>query len=261
MIVQEDFLKKIREFGLNSYEAKLWTALLSRGISTAGELSDIANVPRSRSYDVFESLEKKGFIMVKVGKPIKYIAVPPEEVLERVKKRIAAEAEEKERTMDNLKDSSVLQELTTLHEQGIEKVDPFDLTGSIKGRTNLHNHLDSKIKSAKESVLLVTTADGIKRKASSLKRALKKAKENGVSIKIVASGIEESAKEVQDLKKFAQVKLVPNLDARFCLVDNDDLTFMLASDQDVHPSYDTAVWVKTGYFSKALEDMFSKAWK
>ena len=86
MIVQTDFLNRLRDFGLNSYESKLWVALLSRGISTAGELSDIANVPRSRSYDVLESLEKKGFIVIKIGKPIKYIAVPPEEVLERVKK-------------------------------------------------------------------------------------------------------------------------------------------------------------------------------
>lgn len=79
MIVQEDFLKKLRgSFDLNEYEVKIWTALLSRGLATAGELSDISNVPRSRSYDVLESLEKKGFVMMKLGKPIKYIAVAPD---------------------------------------------------------------------------------------------------------------------------------------------------------------------------------------
>ena len=63
MIVKEEFLSKLRRyFGLNLYEVKIWTALLSRGVSTAGELSDIANVPRSRSYDILESLEKKGFV-------------------------------------------------------------------------------------------------------------------------------------------------------------------------------------------------------
>ena len=46
MIVQQELIKKIKDFGLNSYEAKIWTALLSRGISTAGELSDISNVPK-----------------------------------------------------------------------------------------------------------------------------------------------------------------------------------------------------------------------
>ena len=64
MIVKDEFLGKLRRFfNLNLYEVKIWTALLSRGVSTAGELSDIANVPRSRSYDVLESLEKKGFVI------------------------------------------------------------------------------------------------------------------------------------------------------------------------------------------------------
>ncbi len=107
MIVQKDFLNKLRDFGLNSYESKLWAALLSRGISTAGELSDIANVPRSRSYDVLESLEKKGFIMMKIGKPIKYIAVSPTEVLERVKKRIKDDSEKQVNILNSIKSASV----------------------------------------------------------------------------------------------------------------------------------------------------------
>src|SRR3989338_8394310 len=105
MIVQKGFLTKLKDFGLNSYESKLWTALLSRGISTAGELSDIANVPRSRSYDVLESLEKKGFIVMKLGKPIKYIAVPPEEVLERVKKKVKEDTDKQINIIESLKNS------------------------------------------------------------------------------------------------------------------------------------------------------------
>ncbi len=63
MIVKEEFLSKLRQlFNLNLYEVKIWTALLSRGISTAGELSEIGDVPRSRTYDVLESLEKKGSV-------------------------------------------------------------------------------------------------------------------------------------------------------------------------------------------------------
>ncbi|HLC73609.1 MAG TPA: helix-turn-helix domain-containing protein, partial [Candidatus Nanoarchaeia archaeon] len=89
MIVKESFLQKLRQaFNLNIYEVKIWTALLSRGISTAGELSDISEVPRSRSYDVLETLEKKGFVIMKLGKPIKYIAVKPEDIVSRIKKDV-----------------------------------------------------------------------------------------------------------------------------------------------------------------------------
>ncbi len=39
MIMKEDVLADLRRyFDLNLYEVRLWAALLSRGVSTAGEL-------------------------------------------------------------------------------------------------------------------------------------------------------------------------------------------------------------------------------
>ena len=143
MIVKEEFLSKLRRyFSLNLYEVKIWTALLSRGVSTAGELSDIADVPRSRSYDVLESLEKKGFVVMKLGKPIKYLAVPPQEVLERVKKNVKEDAKNRIGRLEELKETEVIGELNALHSQGVELVDPADLSGSLRGRHNLYNHLE-----------------------------------------------------------------------------------------------------------------------
>ena len=131
-------VKQLKNFGLNSYEVKIWTALLSRGVSTAGELSDIANVPRSRSYDVLESLEKKGFVIMKLGKPIKYIAVPPKEVVERVKKNIQEYARDEVKKLTDLKNTEIIEELSTLHTQGVELIEPADLSGSLRGRHNLY---------------------------------------------------------------------------------------------------------------------------
>ncbi|MFH1324276.1 MAG: helix-turn-helix domain-containing protein, partial [Nanoarchaeota archaeon] len=94
MAVKQELLSELKEdFKLNIYEVKIWTVLLSRGIATAGELADLSGVPRSRCYDVLESLEKKGFIIMKIGKPIKYIAVQPEEVVDRVKKEITEDTQ------------------------------------------------------------------------------------------------------------------------------------------------------------------------
>lgn len=252
MIVQEQFLKKIKDFGLNSYEAKIWTALLSRGVSTAGELSDIAGVPRSRSYDVLESLEKKGFIIMKIGKPIKYIAIPPEEVMERVKKRITSEAHEKSKVLEQIKTSNVLKELNLLHTQGIEMINPTDLTGIIKGRNQIYNHLITMIKNAKKSVVLMTTEEGLIRKHKQLGKTLKKANEKGISIKLLAPLTNKSKEEVKELKKFTNVQNIKGYNGRFCIVDNKELTFMLLDDAKVHPNYDLAVWVNTPFFASTL---------
>ncbi len=256
MIVQKDFLNKLKDFGLNSYEAKLWTALLSRGVATAGELSDIANVPRSRSYDVLESLERKGFVIMKLGKPIKYIAVPPAEVLERVKKSIKDDADKQADIIESLKKSEVLGELNTLHKQGIELVEPSDLTGAVKGRGNLYSHLAAGIKNAEKTVCLMTTESGLARKTEALKNAFQKAKERGVRIKVLVPSKAQS----KVLAAFAQIKNVDALPARFCVVDGKQVTFMVLDDAEAHPNYDFGVWVNAANFAKSFENMFNLIW-
>ena len=260
MIVQKDFLNKLKDFGLNSYEAKLWTALLSRGVATAGELSDIANVPRSRSYDVLESLERKGFVVMKLGKPIKYIAVPPAEVLERVKKNISEEAEKQGQLIESLKTSEVLSDLNTLHTQGVDLVEPADLTGAVKGRVNLYNHLGAMIKGAEKTVSIMTTEQGVIRKLESLKGVLSKAKERGVRIRIAGPMNKAAAAAAKTLSQYAQVKHVDQAKARFCVVDGKSATFMVMDDASIHPSYDFGIWVNTEFFAKAFENVFDTLW-
>ena len=260
MIVKEEFLSKLRRyFSLNLYEVKIWTALLSRGVSTAGELSDIANVPRSRSYDVLESLEKKGFAITKLGKPIKYIAVPPEEVIERVKKNMKEDADEKVKRLEEMKGTSVLDELKTLHTQGIDLVEPTDLSGSLKGRHNLYNHLELTIRNAEESVSIMTTGQGFLRKVEGLKSTFEKLKKRGVKIRIAAPITKESANALKELQDLAEVRQ-SNTDSRFCIVDSKEIIFMILNDKDVHPTYDTGIWVNTPFFASSMEGMFDLAW-
>ncbi len=259
MIVQKEFLNKLKDLGLNIYESKLWTALLSRGISTAGELSDIANVPRSRSYDVLESLEKKGFIIMKIGKPIKYIAVQPTEVLERVKKKIERDSQTQINILNSIKENNVLNELNLLHEKGFELVDPSELSGSLKGRNNLYNHLETMIKNAKESVVIMTTSQGLIRKMEQLKTSFEGAKRRGVKIRIASHLTKETIKAVKSLSKFAEIKNT-DVRSRFCVIDGSQVTFMLSDDEKVHPTYDTAIWVNTKLFASTLENFFDSVW-
>ena len=261
MIVKEEFLSKLRRyFSLNLYEVKIWAALLSRGVSTAGELSDIANVPRSRSYDVLESLEKKGFVIMKLGKPIKYIAVPPSEVLERVKKNMKIEADERVKRLEDLKNTEILGELNTLHTQGVELVEPADLSGSLRGRHNLYNHLELTIRNAEETVTLMTTSQGLMRKVEGLKPTLEQVKKRGVKIRIAAPLTKETRNAVKEIQDIADVRHT-NSKARFCIVDGKEIIFMVLDDSEVHPTYDVGIWVNTPFFAKALEELFDLAWK
>ncbi|MFA4953093.1 MAG: helix-turn-helix domain-containing protein [Candidatus Pacearchaeota archaeon] len=262
MIVKDEFLSRLRKiFDLNLYEVKVWTALLSRGSSTAGELSNISDVPRSRTYDILESLEKKGFIVMKLGKPIKFIALKPEEVVERVKKNLVKEAQEKTVRLDTLKSDEVLDELNTLFTQGVKFVEPSDLSGSMRGRQNIYNHMDMLIRDAEKTITIITTAEGLNRKLEALMPSLEKCKKRGVRIKIAAPIDKNNIKVARDLKSVAEVRNMEKMKARFLIIDSTQIMFMLLDDEKFHPNYDIGVWINTEFFARALEELFELAWR
>ncbi|MBT4174282.1 TrmB family transcriptional regulator [archaeon] len=261
MIVNEQFLKKLRSiFDLNIYEVKIWTALLSRGVASAGELADISNVPRSRSYDVLESLEKKGFIVMKLGKPIKYLAVKPEEILKRVKKKIETEAKDQITALNDVKETSVFEEIDLLFNQGIDKLEPSDLSGVLKGRKNVYEHLKTIISNAEKTVFIQTTEKTLLSKLDTLKNVLKKAKARGVKVKIVAP-VKELSFLSKEIRELAEFRSCDETKARFMIVDGQELMFMLADDQEVHEAYDLGIWVNTPYFAQSLTQLFEMNWK
>ncbi len=264
MILDNEFLNNLRRsFNLNLYEVKLWAALLSRGVSTAGELSDIAEVPRSRTYDVLESLEKKGFVMVKPEKPIKYMAIAPKEVIDRIQKRSREKTEKYIKHLDDVRTSDILSELDTLYKEGIEPMQPTDFSGTLRGRYNLYDHISLLIKEAEKTVTIVTTQTGFLRKIKSFLPELKKARERNVKIRIAApiKGNAEAEDLAGKIKEIAEIRHFEQCKARFVIVDGEQVLFMLVDDETTHQNYDMGIWVNTPFYANAMETMFDVVWK
>ncbi|MBN4049258.1 hypothetical protein JYT91_01440, partial [archaeon AH-315-M20] len=158
------------------------------------------------------------------------------------------------------KKTEVVNELNTLHSQGIELVEPADLSGSLKGRHNLYNHLELTIRNAENSVDIMTTSQGLMRKIEGFKPTFAKLKKRGVKIRIAAPLTKETMGAVKDISGVSEVR---NSDtkARFVIVDGKEIVFMIMDDNEVHPTYDVGIWVNSPFFSSALVDLFSNAWK
>jgi sugar-specific transcriptional regulator TrmB len=262
MIVKKEFLSKLKDFGLNSYEAKIWCALLSRGVSTAGELSDIAAVPRSRSYDVLESLERKGFIITKLGKPFKYLAVSPSEVVERVKKNVKEEAEKSVKALDEIKNTELLDELNLLHTQGVDTFDPTEKTGYIKSRDNIYAHIEKMVNNAHSNIVIACSANELLNKYKYMGDALKQANKRDVKIKMLVSGpMEPVSSKLPELKELAEIKSASSGKNRFIIVDDKESLMLLQDEEKIHPLYDTAIWINSEFMVSSLCAMFDHTWK
>ena len=198
---------------------------------------------------------------MKLGKPIKFVALKPEEVVERVKKNLIKIAQERTKRLETLKDDDVLKELSDIFNQGIKFVEPTDLSGSLRGRQNLNNHIDMMVRGAEKTITIMTTRDGLNRKFESLMMSFDKCRKRGVKIRIAAPIDESNIKIARELKKVAEVKNADKVKARFVIIDSNQLMFMLLDDEKFHPNYDLGVWVNTDFFAQALEQLFDLAWK
>lgn len=260
MIVSETFLKKLRSaFNLNIYEVKIWTALLSRGTASASELADIGNVPRSRAYDVLESLEKKGFIIVRLGKPINYIGIKPEEIFEREKKKFLEKAKTQAKNLEDIKQTDLFKDLQLLYNQGIQHIGPVNISGSVKGRNNIYDHISLLINDSKKNVNIVTSGEGLERKYNLLKEEIKKANKRGVSVRVIAPVSTINKDILAELSKYATIKNC-NMKARFVTSDDKQAVFMVNDDKEIHESYDSGIWISSKFFVDTLNGLFNNVW-
>ena len=63
----KEIVQTLEKFGLSSYEAKAYLAILSEYPLTGYKLSKISGVPRSRIYETIEKLAAKGLVLTQDG--------------------------------------------------------------------------------------------------------------------------------------------------------------------------------------------------
>jgi sugar-specific transcriptional regulator TrmB len=229
MIVKQEIISKIRDyFDLNIYETKAWLALLSKGIASAGNIATLSGVPRSRTYDVLESLEKKGFAIVKMGKPVKYLGVKPRMVLEKLKNNVKKHAEDKIKDLSNIRDTSEFLKLQEIYDQGIEPVKKEDILSALKGRANISNYLKEILQEAKREVMICMNAEELMNKSKLFTETFDILKKRDIRIKLALTGDERLIKLLED-KLAVKIKRF-NIESKFFIIDKQQVLFFLSKD-------------------------------
>ena len=258
MIIKPELVSQIKEyFHLNIYETKVWLALLAKGVASAGEIAEISRVPRSRTYDVLESLEKQGFAIMKLGKPVKYIAVKPKVVVEKLKSNAMKDADEKIKSLLKLRDTHEYSELEDLYNGGILPVRHEDISGAIKGKLTIYNHLKELLESAKKEVIVCTSVSEVQSKSRFFSSLFDRLKKERINIRIALSGNEKEIKKINTKFKIKAKQI--DIDAKFFIIDNEQILFMIS--KGGLPDEELAIWLNTPFFTSALSFLFDQAVK
>lgn len=255
MLVKTELINKIKDyFYLNVYETKVWLALLGKGSASAGEIAEISGVPRSRTYDVLESLEKKGFALVKIGKPVKYLGVKPKMILEKLKNNVRTEAEERVSSLAGIKDTDEFAQLEELYTGGINPIKREDISAALKGKSNISNYLREIIQEAKKEVIICTNVEDFNSKLKLFQQTLDILKKSNIKVKIALSGDADSIKKTEKALG-AKIKTI-SIESKFFIIDREQILFYLSKSNDKEA---IAIWLNTDFFAQAFAGLFEKA--
>lgn len=258
MIIKQELVKKIRDyFDLNIYETKVWLALLGKGVASAGEIAELSGVPRSRTYDVLESLEKQGFAISKLGKPAKYIAVKPSVILEKMKTNTMKDAEEKVSVLSKLRTTSEYSELENLYSTGIQPVRHEEISGAIKGKATIYSHIKEILENAKREVIICTSTRDFSEKLRLFTTLINRLQKANINVKIALAGLDADIKKLSNKTKVKIKKI--DINTKFFIVDQEQVLFML-SDGTIADE-ELAIWLNTEFFTSALTYLFNQVWE
>ena len=247
MIAHNMFFHHLKSFGLNNYESKIWVTLLSKGSASASDLSELSGVPRSRTYDVLESLEKKGFVITKIGKPVQYLAIGPERAIERVKSNIKKESEERLDFIDKITDDNLFSQLNEIYDNGISTVDQKNICGIVIGRKAVYQKIDEVITNSDKTLVFSTTSNGLIRKHKAFGTGLKRAATKGVTIDFFIYGAIPSI-----FSKEKHITLHPSLhQGRFVLSEKEVIIFF-EKESEVESHNDKALWITSPFLAQTF---------
>ena len=106
----DENISALKGIGLTMYEAQAYVTLTSLISTTATEVAEKSDIPRSKIYDVLKKLAEKNFIEIEDGRPQTYNVKSPVEVLNREKEKINSEIDD------------TISRLTNIYENGISQV-------------------------------------------------------------------------------------------------------------------------------------------
>lgn len=158
-----DIIESLKEIGLNTYEAKVYVALLKKYPATGYEIAKLADIPQSRAYDTLKALETAKIVSGSGEKPQTFIPVKPKELTKRFRRKIEANIDFLEKKLPDVKS------------------DYNEPVHSISGAYEIREKLIEIIKSAKNDIYIEVWSNDFKY----IEQHLFDAYHRGLDIKIV----------------------------------------------------------------------------
>ena len=243
MSISDQAKRILRELGLTEYETRAYLSLLEKGATTASKVSEHANVPYSKIYETLNSLERKGWVETKRGRPSRYYPRSPSEALSAVRLRLEDSVKSWEQT--------ILNELQPLYEKREirEKPDIWILRGEFNTLAKLQEML-GKVKSR----LMIAAPTPTKALMEAVVPMLIRLQGSGVEILLMTSK-DVGKRDLERIADVAEVRVRDHMFGGGVIVDGKEALLVLGEKKPT-----LVIWSDHVGLVRFAKDYFQYLW-
>ena len=179
---------------------RVYLAACRAGPQTASELARLSAVSRVEAYRLIKQLSADGLLHSTGGRPMRFAAVPPDELLDRWIRHASERVRRLEQ--DRGKILTDWEDVRTEFDDG----DPRKFA-VLEGRETIHRFLVKRLGTAEHKILLTASGSSLPRVIDAgTDRALREAKERGVKVRIVTEVFPQNLVDAKHLAAFAELR-------------------------------------------------------
>jgi sugar-specific transcriptional regulator TrmB len=242
-------LKKLEDFGLTEYQARVYLALLEFEVATASQIPSASKVPRTKIYGIMRQLHDKGLVQIIPETPLKYRAVPFDKYLGKHIRNMREKAEELEGNV-----ASLASEFTFTHREP-EKQGKFEV---LYGRRNVRDKLMAIYTAAQKEILSIGTSNSPARIINTTLWAIEDKKKEGITMRYAFPVTKLNKEKVERIAQYVEVNHIDrDPPMHLVVVDNKEcmLIHRVPDDPDPVRGDDVALWTDDEAIVKSMKQI------
>ena len=253
---EENFKKiceMLKQFGLSSSEAAIYTFLSKYGKKTAPQIFKSLKIPRTETYRILRRLQGKGLITSSLTHPMNYASLSINDALELLL------SEEKNRISNIESQKPEILEMWNKIPSNDSHLDTENRFQILKGQNQTNNKIRDMISTAKTKIeIMGTKEDFLHFHRANLFEKLKKSK---ASFRILTDGSQKTKFFLKDIEK-KSIKRSSSIEKRglcFALIDGSEVLFFIKN-SDFTKDDLIAVWSDSRSIVNSYDMLFDGIW-
>ncbi len=232
----------LERLGLTEYEAKTLNTLFKLREAEAPVISRVAQVPKTRVYDVLEKLIQKGLLIEIKGRPKLYRAIEPERAIDTLMSDKKSQLNVLENEASKFKKEIVLDD--SIEEKG-EKI------MKVKDKQDFERILGQEIGKAKNNIQGLTE---ITDENLIIQDALRSAFEKKIKVKLLNSNQTKNLKDISEVKQL-------NHGLNAFIIDDKKVILAISDFKKDKPDYHFTILTDNAPMANALTHYFNSHWE